>query len=801
MKENLLRRIEKKVLLYDGAVGTLLQAAGLPPGECPEVWSLAHPNVLRNIYEEYVAAGADLLLTFTFGANRLKLGEYGREDEVESINRRSAEIAKKAAASHGALVIGDIGPTGQFAAPLGPLSFGEMYEIFRAQALALAAGGADAINIETMADLGEMRAAILAVKENTELPLICQMTFASNGRTFLGTDPTTAAVVMTAMGADIIGANCSGGPQELLPVMAEMARATPRPLVVKPNAGLPRLVGGRTVYPATPEMMAEYAAEFVRLGVNIVGGCCGSTPEHIRAMGRRIKGSRPAAREIDCCPALASRTKTVWLRPGRPLVIGERINPTGRRGLAAELRAGQMAGVRREARKQTADGADCLDVNVGAIRVDETTVLPAAITAAASATDCPLVIDTADPAALAAALQVYHGKALVNSVTGEAAKLDAILPLVRKYGAAVIGLTLDEDGIPADAAGRLAIARRIAAAAQKYGIEPEDVYIDCLTLTAGAAPDAAIQTIRAVRQIKEELRASTVLGVSNISYGLPARGSLNATFLTAALANGLDAAIVDPGEPHVREALAAWAVLQNNDPGAQKFITAYGGTAGSGVPAAEKASADKWERMTWAVLDGDKSNIGEWVEEAVREGADPMVLMDEILIPALGRVGAEYEAGRNFLPQLMLSAEVVQTAFGVLERHSPAGASGKGKIVLASVQGDIHDIGKNILAVLLRNHGFAVVDLGKDVPAERIAEAARTETADVVGLSALMTTTMVRMPEVIQALRCTGVKAKVIIGGAVTTADYAASIGADAYAKDAPAAVRIIAGLIGKQNK
>jgi len=798
MKNILLERLRERVLLYDGAVGTLLQAAGLQPGECPEAWNLSHPDTLKSIYGDYVAAGSDLILTFTFCANRLKLREYGLEDQVAAINRRSTELAKEAAAPHGVLVAGDIGPTGQFAAPVGPLSFRELYEIFREQVLALRAGGADVINIETMADLGEMRAAVLAAKENTDLPVICQMTFGADGRTFLGTDPTTAAVVMEAMGADVVGANCSGGPEELLPVMAAMAKVTALPLVVKPNAGLPQLVDGKTVFPATPELMADYAAEFVRLGVNIVGGCCGNTPEHIRAMSRRIKGSRPVMREVIPRPTLASRTKTVIAAPGRPLIIGERINPTGRKELATDIRAGQMAVVRREARDQVAAGADVLDVNVGTARVDEKTAVPAAVIAAAAVADCPLAIDTADTAALEAALQVYHGKALVNSVTGEAAKLAAVLPLVKKYGAAVIGLTLDENGIPPDAAGRLTIARRIVAKAKEFGIKPEDVYIDCLTLTAGAAQDAAAQTLRAVRRVKDELKVPTVLGVSNISYGLPDRGGLNAVFLTAALANGLDAAIVDPGEPRVRAALAAWAVLQNTDRGAREYIAGHAGKANSGAPVVKPAGADKRERLVQAVLDGDKENIGGWVEELLQADSDPIALMDGVLIPALARVGEYYETGRYFLPQLMLSAEAMQRAFGVLERYFPLDTRRKGKVVLATVRGDIHDIGKNILAVLLQNYGYSVTDLGKDVPAEQIVAAARLEAADVVGLSALMTTTMVQMPVVIAALRQAGLDCRVIIGGAVTTADYARSIGADAYAKDAQSAVQTIAGLIEK---
>ncbi len=795
MKEAFLRRLKEEVLVFDGAVGTLLQAAGLVPGECPEAWNLSHPETMRQIYRNYVEAGSDLILTFTFCGNRLKLGEFGLADQTYAINRRGTELAKEATAGTGCLVAGDIGPTGQFVQPVGRLTFAEMYEIFREQVIALRDGGADMINIETMADLGELRAAVLAAKENCDLAILCQMTFSERDRTFLGTDPRTAAVVMQAMGVDVLGANCSGGPRELLPVMAEMAKVSNCPLVVKPNAGLPQLVNGKTVFPATPAMMAEAAEEFARMGVNIIGGCCGNTPEHIRAISARIKGRKPVPRVVPPQLTLASRTKTVVHIPGgEPLLIGERINPTGRKELAADIRSGQMAVVRREARAQAAAGAQALDINMGAARVVEATALPAAIAAVSAVADCPLVLDTADPVALEAGLQAYVGKALINSVTGEAGKLATVLPLAKKYGAAVIGLTLDEHGIPPTAAGRIAIAQRIVTAAQGYGIRPEDILIDCLALTAGAEQASAKETLAAVSRVRAELGAGTVLGISNISYGLPRRSTLNAAFLLAALGQGLDAAIIDPLDEKVAEALRAWAVLQNYDFGAKAYIAAGAGAdTAPATPKGEEGPA----RLTRAILEGDKVNIGPWIEAALQEGSSALGMMDEVLIPALEQAGARYEQGTYFLPQLLLSAEAMQKAFQVLTPYLPAGnRSSKGKIVLATVKGDIHDIGKNILAVLLRNYGYQVTDLGKDVPAAAIVEAARQEEADVVGLSALMTTTMVQMPGVIEALREANLPCQVIVGGAVITPDYAAFAGADEYAKDAQAAVTAIARLV-----
>ncbi len=795
-------RMNQRILIYDGAMGTMLQAAGMKPGECPELWNLNHPDAVRKVHEAYLEAGSDLILTNTFGGSMLKLAEYGLQHQTAAINAAAANLARQAANLTNALAVGTVGPCGQFIQPFGPYTFEQVVESFVWQIQGLVDGGVDIINIETMADLAEMRAALIAAKEVTSLPVIAQMTFADRQRTVLGTDPLTAVSVMEALGADVVGANCSGGPEELLPVMEIMARKASRPLVVKPNAGLPKLVNGKTVFPASPEDMAQAALHFAQLGVRIIGGCCGNTPSHISAIRDALKGVSPVIPTMASVSRLSSRTSTLEVEfSGAPVIIGERINPTGKKKLAEELRAGHMTRVRQMAREQEAQGADLLDVNVGAAGVDEKTVLAKAVQAISGVVNCPLVLDTADPKVLEDILRVYPGKALVNSVTGEKESMQFLFPLIKRYGAAVIALAMDEGGIPEDAETKVRIAEKILAEADRYGIARDDIFIDCLVMTAAAKPEASRETLKAVQMVRERLQVRTVLGVSNISHGLPERDSLNSVFLAAALSHGLDMVIMDPGNTRMQETMAAWNVLAGNDRGAVKYIEKWAGKTAKTAVRGDQSEIDSELQLRQAILDGDRAGAADQAQSMIDKGENPLETVNQILIPALESVGELYEQGQYFLPQLLLAAEAAEGAFQVLKGHMASGETvHAGTVVLATVKGDIHDIGKNIVSILLENHGYRIVDLGKDVPKEIIAQSAVEEKADIIGLSALMTTTMLEMEKTIQYLKSQHVPSTIMVGGAVLTADFADAAGADAYGLDAQDAVRKASLLMKKKT-
>lgn len=817
------RWVSNQVLILDGAMGTMLQSKGLMPGECPEWWNLKMPQAVEEVHRAYVEAGAHIIQTNTFGANRYKLKEFGLEEKVKEINQAAVKIAQRAAAGRVRVAV-SMGPTGLLPHPWGPATFDDFYQAFKEQAMAAAEAGADLISIETMSDLLEIKAAVIAVKENTSLPVLAQMNFQPDGRTLMGTDARTAAVVLDALDVDALGANCSGGPAELLRVLQEMAVVTDCPLVVQPNAGLPQLIEGRAVYTQTPEQMAEYALAMVEAGAWVVGGCCGTTPEHIRWLARVLRGKTPRRQEGFVRPAaLASRSRLVLLDDRGPLVfIGERINPTARKKLAADIREGRMEMVVEEARTQVEAGAPLLDVNMGVPGIDEAEAMRQAVMQIQTAVDVPLSIDSANPEAIEAALKVFAGKALINSVNGKKESLESILPLAKKYGAAVLGLALDAGGLPATAERRLEIARAILEAALEYGLRREDLYIDCLVQTVSAQQEQALQTLEGVRRVKSELGLRTILGVSNVSHGLPAREVLNATFLAMAYSHGLDMAILNPFDQRMRETLAATAVLLNRDPYCQEYVSRFqnykaaaavappaavgpagpelAGAAGEPVAAGESAVATEKEgaapavkkaetlknRIQQAVIRGERERIEPLLEEALREGVEALELVNEALIPGIEEVGRRYEEKVYFLPQLILSAETMKTGFSFLRPRLSAGeVQPVATIVMATVEGDIHDIGKNIVAVLMENYGFRVVDLGKDVPAEEILQAAVAEKADLIGLSALMTTTMPRMAEVISEVKKRSLPVKVIIGGAVVTGEYARKIGADAWATDA----------------
>ncbi|MDR0434876.1 MAG: homocysteine S-methyltransferase family protein [Gracilibacteraceae bacterium] len=781
-------------VILDGAMGTVLQREGIRPDETPELLNITAPERIGAIHREYAAAGAQVLYANTFGANACKLkGVLATGADVQAtaaeIVTAAVRLAREAAAGR-ALVALDIGPLGELLEPLGVMSFEAAYEIFKAQVLAGAAAGADLAVVETMTDLGEMRAAVLAVRENSDLPIIATMSFETDGRTFTGCSPAVAALTLTGLGVSALGLNCSLGPGEAAAIVSEFARWTHLPLVVKPNAGLPDPGGGG--YSLAP---AEFAAQLSRLtaaGAQVLGGCCGTTPEAIRAL-RAALADRPfTPRPVPAPPpAVCSATRVVSLDGIR--VIGERINPTGKKLLKEALLSHDTDFILKEALQQCRDGADILDVNVGMPGIDEKETMKRVVKALQSVTDAPLQIDSADPAVIEAGLRLCHGKAVINSVNGDETALARILPVARRYGAAVVGLTLDERGIPNTAAERLAIARRILARALEYGLPARDVYIDCLTLTVSAEPAGAEETLRALTGVREELGLKTLLGVSNISFGLPERPLLNRTFLAMALGRGLDLPIMNPGDRAMMDTVYAARALRRGDPDAAAYIARFKAAALPSPPPSATEYASVAETLRGAVTRGLKDDAGR-AAAALAQSEEAMDIIDAVLIPALDEVGVTFDAGRVFLPQLIASAQAAQSAFAVLSEHlkkTGAAAPVKGAVVLATVYGDIHDIGKNIAKVLLENYGYKVGDLGRNAPPAEIVAAARDSGARLVGLSALMTTTLPSMAETIRQLRAAELNCQVMVGGAVLTPEYAREIGADFYARDAKAGVDI----------
>ncbi|MCM2356702.1 MAG: homocysteine S-methyltransferase family protein [Geobacteraceae bacterium] len=804
MKKPFLQAIRERVLVLDGAMGTMLQEQGLRPGQSPEELNLTMPEVVAGVHRQYLEAGADIIVTNTFGGSREKLCHYGLEGRLQEINAAAVAIARSVAGTD-AYVAASIGPTGKFVEPVGDLTFDEMTGIFREQARPLIEAGADLITLETFLDIKEIRAALLAIREiSAEIPVIAMLTFDDNGRSVLGTPPEAAAITLEAAGADIVGSNCGLGVDGIYQILSAMRRVTRLPLICQANAGLPILKEGRTVFPGTPEEMTAYHDRLLELGVRIVGGCCGTTPAHIGAIREALAGKDQSYRETGPprgVTFLSSRSAWVAIGGDNPVaLIGERINPTGKKGFAAELAQGKVSYIRREAMEQVAAGAHLLDVNVGAPGIDEPAAMERAVFCVAGAVTAPLVLDSSSPAALERGLKAADGKVLVNSVSGEEKSLARVLPLIRKYGAAVIGLTLDEGGIPETGEGRAVVAERIVAAAEATGIARDNVVLDCLTLTVSAEQKRARETLKAIRLVKERLGLNTVLGVSNISFGLPRRPLISSTFFAMAMEAGLDAAIVNPKEEAMMDSWRSAMVLLNRDPKAAAYIEAYRGvSAPSAAEPVQQGPLDIRKRLAAAVIGGDRENIVPLVEQALQEGLSPLEVSNEGLVPGLEEVGRRFECNQFFLPQVMSSADTMQAAFARLKEELKGGAfESRGRILMATVEGDIHDIGKNIVCTLLENHGFEVLDLGKNVPAERIVAAATEQKVDAVGLSALMTTTMAEMENVLKKLRDAGIKTFTMVGGAVVTQEYADEIGADLYAKDALEAVARIRKLLGK---
>ena len=785
-------------MILDGGLGTMLQAKGLKLGEYPELAALDHPDWLLDIHRSYVEAGTQILCAGTFGANREKLRRTGRT--VEEVIPPSIAIAREAAGDR-ALVALDLGPIGQLLEPTGTLDFETAVDIFSQQVRCAVEVGVDLVKIETMTDLQECRAALLAVKENSTLPVIVSLTYEERGRTFLGHSPACAALTLEGMGADVIGVNCSLGPREMPALVEELTRWTTLPISVKPNAGLPD--PGGAGYDITADEFAAAMAELTELGVKLYGGCCGTTPEYIAKMCKALEGRtiRDISRQVPA--AVCSPVQVVPI--DRVRVIGERINPTGKKRMKEALLRDDIDYMLGQALEQTQAGADILDVNVGLPEIDEAGMMVKVVKALQGVTDAPLQLDSTRPEVLEKALRVYCGKAIVNSVNGDEETLDAILPLVKKYGAAVVGLTLDKNGIPKTALDRLDIARRILNRALNYGIRREDVYIDCLTLTVSAEQEAASQTLEALSRVKKELGLKTVLGVSNISFGLPARPLVNQNFLMMAMTKGLDLPIINPNLEAMMAAVRCYHLLMNIDTDAREYIAAYGSatvstsiTAGAGQP---QTAAPSGERTLEQIVVSGLKGEAPAATRKLLETMDSMAVVDDILIPALDKVGADFEAGKVFLPQLIQAAGAAQAAFEVIREGLSVQPGGQGEpkgiIVLATVKGDIHDIGKNIVKVLLENYGYPVVDLGKDVEPAAVVEAAKKHGAPLVGLSALMTTTLGSMEETIRLLRAEQVPCKVVVGGAVLTADYAKRIGADFYARDAKGSVDVARQVIG----
>ena len=772
--------------LFDGAMGTMLQQAGLPAGAPPETMNLSAPQAVEAVHAAYAAAGADILTANTFGASRRKLGE----DPAPYIAAAVA-IARRPAGPDRYVAL-DVGPLGALLEPFGELTFDEAYAMFAEIMDAGAAAGADLILIETISDLLEAKAALLAAKERTALPAFVTMTFGADGRTFLGVDPAAAAVTLTSLGADAVGVNCSAGPRELRPVLEEVLRHTHLPVMIQPNAGLPRLEDGETVYDVAPEEFARWAALFLEDGASILGGCCGTTPDHIQAL--RALLDRRGARSIpprprDGLSRLCGWQGAVALDLDTIATVGERMNPTGRPAMKKALYAKDWEAAAEAAVWQEREGADFLVVNAGLPDIDEGEALPALVLAIQKVSPLPLVIDCSNPAALEKALRVCRGRPVLNSVNGGKESMASMLPLAAKYGTGLIVLALDAGGISSQPEAAL----RVAGAAERAGVRREDIWIDCLALAASVSQKDALVTPEAIRLVRQA-GYKTVLGVSNVSYGLPGRDELNCAYLSACLAAGLNVAIVNTESSRVRDTLSAMKVLTGQDPGCMSYIVRHQIVGGPDHPVHLPQ-----ESLELLIAGGIKSGVPAAVE-ALLEAETPLEIIDRRIIPALDRVGERYEEGSLFLPQLMASAGAVKAAFDVLRKRLPQGAGDKGTILLATVKNDVHDIGKNIVKMLLENYGYRVIDLGRDVSPEAVVQAALETKAPLVGLSSLMTTTAQNIATTIQALREAGAPCKVMVGGAVVTQEFADRIGADFYTKDAAQSARVAAQVFGKDQ-
>lgn len=802
--------VYKKIQILDGANGTELQKRGMPTGVCPEQWAIENPDIIKQIQKAYIAAGSNIIYTCTFGGNGVKLGEFGLGDRTFEINKRLAQLAKEAADGK-CLVAGDIASTGRFIKPLGDMQFEECVDIFKEQVRGLLAGGVDLFVIETMIDIQEARAALLAVKESCDLPVCVSMSFDESLRTLTGTDPVTALITLQSLGADAVGCNCSTGPEHMVEIITKMKPYAKVPLMAKPNAGLPRLVNGVTVFDMGAEEFGSFAERFIQAGVNLLGGCCGTSPDYIRELYRNCRDLTPQNPVFSQYSAVSSSRKTVFFGINKPVaIVGERINPTGKKGLQAELREGSTNEIRKFAHEQIEKGADILDVNVGMPGIDEKEVMVNTVTLLSSISDAPLCLDSSSPEVLEAALRIYPGRALINSISHEKIKLERLLPVAAKYGAMFILLPLSDEGVPEKAIQRQAIVQEVFNKAAVYGYKKNDIVVDGLVMTVSSNQEAALETLKLIEWCSKEFGCGTIVGLSNVSFGLPERGWVNAAFMSMAIAKGLTMAIANPSSDLLMCIKMACDVIMKNDINSRNYITYFNNKEKPLTGENESRTGEKntekntGERIFDAVLNGDNEGIGVLVDKAVAEKIAPQDIVDLYLIPAISQVGKLFDEKRYFLPQLIQSAETMKAGFTVLEPLLKQKNSNEEKeaivIVIATVKGDIHDIGKNIVGLMLRNYGFKVHDLGKDVSAEEIVYQAKTLKAHIIGLSALMTTTMVEMEEVINLAKEQGLSCRFMIGGAVVDEEYAKVIGADGYSRDAYEAVKLAKRLSNKQN-
>jgi len=776
---------KKKFILFDSAMGTTLQKMGLKAGEIPELFNFTHSDIILDIHKQNIEAGSDIIITNTLGANELSL--KGCQYSVEEIIHKAVSLAREAAGEK--FVALDLGSLGQLLEPLGSLKFENAYELYKRQVLAGVDAGVDLILIETISDIYEAKAAILASKENSNLPVFCTMTFDKNGRTLTGTDPITMVNVLEGLGVDVIGVNCSLGPKEILPIVDEILKYAKIPVMVQPNAGLPEYVDGETVFNVTPEEFASVMVEIAKKGVRILGGCCGTTPEFIVKLYKELKNIDPAVPKPVSYTCACSSTKTIIFNKNQPKIIGERINPTGNKIIKNALINQDYGAIINEAIIQKDAGADILDVNIGLPEIDEPVMMIKVIKELQGIIDIPLQIDSANFKALETGARIFNGKPILNSVTGKKSHMEQIFPIVKKYGACVICLTMDERGLPKSIEQRVEIAEKIINTANQYGIPKKNILIDCLVLTASTHQDQVLKSLKAMQIIKQKFGVTTVLGASNISFGLPRRDLINQTYMAMALTYGLDAPITDPLIPEIIETISAFRVLSDIDENSEDFISKY-----SNVQPEKLLSKEKTEESLSNIIIKGLLNQVEQKTLGLLKNTPPLSIIDNHLIPSLDIVGDMYDRGDIFLPQLIRSAETVKKAFKIIKSNMPHDQEkelSKGKILLATVAGDVHDIGKNIVKVLLENYGFDVVDLGKDVPIDSIVSTCVEQNIKLVGLSALMTPVLQNMKKTIEKLQKIDNECKIMVGGAVLNEKYAKMINADFYGKDAREAVNI----------
>ncbi len=807
--------IKNGPVILDGATGTNLQNAGMPVGVCPEQWILENPDVMVKLQEDYVAAGTNILYAPTFTANRIKLEEYGLQDRLEEMNRELIAISKRAAKGR-ALVAADMTMTGQQLYPIGDLMFEDLVDVYKEQARVVAEAGADLFVVETMMSLQECRAAVLAIKEVCDLPVMVSLTYNPDGRTLYGTEPATATVVLQGLGADAIGINCSTGPEDMIEPVRQMAEFATIPILAKPNAGLPELENGKTVYRTDAAEFASWGKKLVEAGAAIIGGCCGTTPEHIRALSEAVCGMQIRTPLTVKRRVLTSERRMVEINlDGSFMVIGERINPTGKKKLQAELREGSLNLVRQMALDQEENGAQILDVNMGMNGIDEKEMMLRTIYEVTTTVDCPLCIDSSYVDIIEAALRIYPGRALINSISMEKEKMEALLPIAKKYGAMFILLPLSDAGLPEDSEEKHSIIRSVMEEAIRIGLAKEDIIVDGLVATIGANPRAALECYETFAYCKNELGLPTVCGLSNISFGLPERSYVNTAFLTMAIANGLTMAIANPSQELLMNAAFASDLLLAKPESDLRYINRmnmlaekYAGQERVLVPVKKTAAGDgaavsskeEHSAVYEAVLKGNKGSIIDEVKAALAAGVKPDEIINDHLIPAINEVGVLFDKQKYFLPQLISSANTMKMAIEYVEpmlEHKDA--EQKATAVVATVEGDIHDIGKNLVVLMLKNYGYRVIDLGKDVPASLIVETAMKEHAEIIGLSALMTTTMMRMKDVVELAKEKGCTSKIVIGGAAINESFADEIGADGYSKDAAECVKLVDRLLEKE--